>query len=1079
MESAGNDRRGAALGGLAVLPDELLCAVVDLLQPTDIGRLACVSSVMYILCNEEPLWMSKYLSVGGHFEYKGSWKKTTLSRLNLCSENSELEQKARHFDGMVHLLYVCCVCLFYFPIHTYFHAGFNSLYLYRRWYRCFTTLSSYSFDNGHVERKDDLSLDHFRSQYDGKGPVLLGKLAESWPARTKWSMQQLVHDYGEVTFRISQRSPKKIIMKLKDYVSYMELQHDEDPLYIFDDKFGESAPALLEDYRVPHLFQEDLFDVLDYEQRPAFRWFIIGPERSGASWHVDPGLTSAWNTLLCGRKSISGLLDPYGHCSASILVQLVGDWVLFCVLLILKSDVKKQSCRNNQPTGRVELTIDKFSQDAHSYVLGVRENHVIYVEQRRKITKGNREIWALYPPGRVPGGVTVHVSAEDGDVDIETPTSLQWWLDIYPHLAEHEKPLECTQLPGETIFVPSGWWHCVLNLETTVAVTQNFVNQSNFEHVCLDMAPGHCHKGVCRAGLLAVPGKSVRDIENHPPGTITSNHNDMTCTEERLKGSGSVRDSNSESQCSSFEFSDVDKSLENQVFSYDIGFLSQFLEKEKDHYTSVWSPTNPIGQREAREWLRRLWVLKPELRGLIWKGACLAINVDKWYACLEEIRACHSLPAPSEDEKLPVGTGSNPYNMHHNFQVFIVSDNVIKINAEGGLGYSAHGLGTELEFYDLLRKVGSPLVNHIPEIIASGFLVYEDGVYRTVPWNGKGMPDVLAKYYPLELSYANSCFPLGLWSKQQFGMDGSAESSNRPIWPYMVTRKCKGDIFAHVRDTLSKADLLNLASSLGVQMRNIHLLPLPHEESLPEPEDNNVKDSDPPEWKQVISTLNRRKNNIKKHLANWGGTVPTVLIEKAEEYLPPDMSSLIKFVKDGDGDSVYTFPSWIHSDIMDDNILTQRAPEMGSLTDTKSTGDGDLEKLNEIHIIDFSDLSIGDPLCDLIPLQLDVFRGDIDLLREYLGSYQLPFLRGKSNDDIYKSVQNSKFSTASYRAMCYCILHDDNVLAAIFGLWKELRNATSWEEMHVRPLRLSGPPIDVAVVKACRPVSAGQGRGIS
>ena len=33
--------------------------------------------------------------------------------------------------------------------------------------------------------------------------------------------------------------------------------------------------------------------------------------------------------------------------------------------------------------------------------------------------------WALYPPGRVPGGVMVHVNDEDGDVDIETPTSLQ------------------------------------------------------------------------------------------------------------------------------------------------------------------------------------------------------------------------------------------------------------------------------------------------------------------------------------------------------------------------------------------------------------------------------------------------------------------------------------------------------------------------------------------------------------------------------------------------------------------------------------------------------------------------------
>jgi hypothetical protein len=43
MEAAGNDRREAALGALSVLPDEVLCAVVDILSPADIGRLACVS----------------------------------------------------------------------------------------------------------------------------------------------------------------------------------------------------------------------------------------------------------------------------------------------------------------------------------------------------------------------------------------------------------------------------------------------------------------------------------------------------------------------------------------------------------------------------------------------------------------------------------------------------------------------------------------------------------------------------------------------------------------------------------------------------------------------------------------------------------------------------------------------------------------------------------------------------------------------------------------------------------------------------------------------------------------------------
>lgn len=66
--------------------------------------------------------------------------------------------------------------------------------------------------------------------------VLLTELANTWPARTKWTIKQLSLDYGDITFRISQRSSQKIKMKLRDYVSYMEGQHDEDPLYIFDDK---------------------------------------------------------------------------------------------------------------------------------------------------------------------------------------------------------------------------------------------------------------------------------------------------------------------------------------------------------------------------------------------------------------------------------------------------------------------------------------------------------------------------------------------------------------------------------------------------------------------------------------------------------------------------------------------------------------------------------------------------------------------------------------------------------------------------------------------------------------------------
>lgn len=66
--------------------------------------------------------------------------------------------------------------------------------------------------------------------------VLLSGLADTWPARHAWTTDQLLLKYGDTSFRISQGYSKKILMKLEDYVSYMKLQRDEDPLYIFDDK---------------------------------------------------------------------------------------------------------------------------------------------------------------------------------------------------------------------------------------------------------------------------------------------------------------------------------------------------------------------------------------------------------------------------------------------------------------------------------------------------------------------------------------------------------------------------------------------------------------------------------------------------------------------------------------------------------------------------------------------------------------------------------------------------------------------------------------------------------------------------
>jgi len=94
-----------------------------------------------------------------------------------------------------------------------------------------------------------------------------------------------------------------------------------------------------------------------------------------------------------------------------------------------------------------------------------------------------RKRWALYPPGRVPPGVKVEADDDGFVYSFEAPDPLSWLRDVLPRLAQHERPIEFTQQAGELVFVPSGWWHQVLNLEPTVSVTQNLCNEHNLDAV--------------------------------------------------------------------------------------------------------------------------------------------------------------------------------------------------------------------------------------------------------------------------------------------------------------------------------------------------------------------------------------------------------------------------------------------------------------------------------------------------------------------------------------------------------------------------------------------------------------------
>lgn len=236
---------------------------------------------------------------------------------------------------------------------------------------------------------NQVSLQEFRDRFESKGvPVVIKGVVDQWPAFRKWSVEGLQHQCGDALFNAGGYR-----FSMSDYFRYSHSVEgfDDQPLYVFDQRFGEKAPSLLDQYQVPEYFAQDLFKVFG-EQRPDFRWLIVGPMRSGSSFHKDPNTTSAWNAVVRGEKK-----------------------------------------------------------------------------------------WVMFPPDSPPPGVVP--SSDEGDV--VAPVSVtEWFLNFYDrNIIERCRGKECIVKEGEIIFVPMGWWHCVLNTKTSIAVTQNYVSDVNVIHV--------------------------------------------------------------------------------------------------------------------------------------------------------------------------------------------------------------------------------------------------------------------------------------------------------------------------------------------------------------------------------------------------------------------------------------------------------------------------------------------------------------------------------------------------------------------------------------------------------------------
>jgi hypothetical protein len=386
VDSRLQQERANGLGVFKDFGDELLLELLGYItEPKDLLNLSHASRIWYAFLYDEELWRKLYINLALKEEvtlgdnvpspplsisqWHGSWRRTLLGILD------SKEAKIQLPDNLL-----CSDTLF-------------------RPYQCsqidyrelFKDLIAEEEESSNLQRtlntkfgiprysEDSISEEQFNKELTNKPFILTNSNPNRWP---KWSLPTLRSRFPDVKFR-----QESVQWPLSFYSQYFASNCDESPLYLFDCQ-SIAMKQLVQEYEVPKIFTKDIFSLFNERGcRPDYRWVIVGPTRSGSTFHKDPNATSAWNANLTGKK-----------------------------------------------------------------------------------------LWVMLPPGVKPPGV----GTDEEESEVTSPVGIAEWVlsgfynDSVKLALEGKCQIGIT-FPGECMYVPCGWWHAVINLEDSVALTQNFV----------------------------------------------------------------------------------------------------------------------------------------------------------------------------------------------------------------------------------------------------------------------------------------------------------------------------------------------------------------------------------------------------------------------------------------------------------------------------------------------------------------------------------------------------------------------------------------------------------------------------
>ena len=299
-----------------------------------------------------------------------------------------------------------------------------------------STVSAASLDLGDDDAACDLTRitysgpqddEYIQQQFiDAEIPVIVQGLVQQWQL-AHWVKDALEESTETLLQQQQQRQPSYFIQQELRRVQHIGYNQYGDLLNYPKQKY--LRKKLQSSYTPPwNLLGKDYIrsECNQTIGKPQWhhKWILIAGEGTSSAWHIDQFNTTAWNTVLHGRKK--WLLYPPSDAPPGMRDYLNS---------------------NGAPKATDMNTYDYYGQ--------------------------HRSPWGDEMPWSLTGSKLAKQHAS------------------YFHRVQEKKlpenMLQCMLRANETLILPSGWWHAVLNTHASIAVTENLMSRSSFVRVLKEL----------------------------------------------------------------------------------------------------------------------------------------------------------------------------------------------------------------------------------------------------------------------------------------------------------------------------------------------------------------------------------------------------------------------------------------------------------------------------------------------------------------------------------------------------------------------------------------------------------------